>query len=65
MKYWAVTTAFYDNGRVTANIVTSIEADQKPETRFRETPNADVYTDWFEGRDRAEAYARFCNTSGC
>lgn len=65
MTFWGVTTAYYDGGKTKASVVTSVEADQKPETRFRETPNADVYTDWFEDRDRAEAYARFCNTSAC
>ena len=53
MKFWAVTTAFYDNGRVTANIVTSIEADQKPQAGYKETRRCDIYTDWFDNYQNA------------
>ena len=60
MTYWAVTTAFYDNGRVTANIVTSIEADQKPQAGYRETRKCDIYTDWFDTREGAEAFVAEC-----
>ena len=38
MKYWAVTTAFYDNGRVTG---------------YRETRSCDIYTDWFDNYQNA------------
>ena len=63
--FWAVTSAYHDDGRVTANIVGTREADTRPAAGYMEMARCDLYTDWFEGRDRAEAYARFCNTSGC
>lgn len=63
MKYWAVTTTFYDNGRVTANIVTSIEADQKPQAGYKETRRCDIYTDWFDTREKAEAFVDECRAS--
>lgn len=60
MTFWAVTTAFYDNGSVTANIVTSVEADQKPQAGYRETRSADIYTDWFDSRQKAQAFVDKC-----
>ncbi len=63
MKYWAVTTAFYDNGRVTANIVGTREADARPAAGYMEMARCDLYTDWFDTREKAEAFVDECRAS--
>lgn len=53
MTYWAVLSAYLDDGRVTATVVGTREADQKPQAGYRETRNADLYTDWFDNYQNA------------
>lgn len=51
--YWGVTTSVYDNGRVVANITSTVEAVCKPGNTFQNKPHKDVYIDWFESREEA------------
>ncbi len=60
MTFWAVTSAYYDNGRVTASIVDTIEADRKPQAGYKETRKADIYTDWFDSYQKAQAFVDEC-----
>ena len=54
--FWCVTTAVYDNGRVVANITSTVEAVSKPENDFKSTKRKDIYHDWFEGHKEAEKF---------
>ena len=55
MKYWAVLSAFLDDGRMLATVVGSKEFDQKPQAGYRETRDADLYVDWLDSKEKAEA----------
>lgn len=54
--YYCVRTTFDDRGRVTAAIVDILEADSKPESSKEETPAVDIYLDWFDTQEDAEAF---------
>ena len=47
MKYYEVTTAFFDNGRVSAAITDEIERASKPKTKMHSGRRADIYRDYF------------------
>ena len=61
--FWAVTSAYYDDGKVTANIVGTREADTRPQAGYRETARCDLYTDWFDSEEKAEAFVEECRAS--
>lgn len=54
--YYCATTSFDDRGRVTAALTNIIEAEEKPENEFRETHRKDIYIDWFESEEEANAF---------
>lgn len=54
--YYCVTTSFDDKGKVTAGITNQIEAEEKPESTFRETRRKDIYNDWFESMEDAQTF---------
>ena len=54
--YYCVTTEFYDDGRVTAAITATLEADTQPENTFKNLRDKDVYNDWFADKADAEAF---------
>ena len=60
MTYWAVTSAYKDDGSVTANIVGIVEASQRPQAGYKETRSADIYTDWFDSYQKAQAFVDEC-----
>ena len=43
MKFYEVTTCFYDNGKVTAAITRTVESDQKPTDTSDNNDKCDVY----------------------
>lgn len=54
-KIWhCVVTSFYDDGRVTANIVATKEADERPGSKRKRLSNKAVLSDWFASREEAE-----------
>lgn len=54
MKTWYCVTSSFDNrGRVTANITATKEA----ESTYTSTSRKDIYNDWFESLDEAQAFA--------
>lgn len=61
--FWAVTSAYHDDGRVTANIVGTREADTRPQAGYMEMARCDLYTDWFDTREKAEAFVDECRAS--
>jgi hypothetical protein len=54
-KYWCVVPMFSDSGKVSAKIC-SREAEEKSQDKSRSTTRADIYADWFETLEAAEAY---------
>lgn len=59
MRTWyCVVSAYHDDGRVIAEIVNELEAEEKPENHFEETPKKDIYIDWFGSREEAEAFVK-------
>ena len=56
MKTWYCVTSSFDNrGRVTANITATKEAETCPESTYTSTSRKDIYNDWFESLDEAQA----------
>ncbi|MDR0759582.1 MAG: hypothetical protein LBF74_05660 [Treponema sp.] len=52
--FYCVTSKFYDDGRVNASMI-SKEYKEKPESTFQSLPRMDVYHDWFDSPEDAEA----------
>ena len=53
-KFWCVTTAFHDNGKVVSSITDVCEAAVKPENVCKETKTKDIYLDWFDTEEEAK-----------
>ena len=58
MKFYEVTTGFYDNGKVTAAITRTVESDQKPTDTSDNNDKCDVYKDWFETEEAANQFIK-------
>ena len=54
--YWCVTTSVDNRGRVVANITNTVEAVCKPENSSTSTSRRDIYNDWFESEEEAQAF---------
>lgn len=59
-KYYAVCNSYYNNGKVVANLVDTIEAEEKPEDTYKETKRCDVYVNWFESYEEAIKFINEC-----
>lgn len=59
-KYYAVCSSYYDDGRVIANLVDTIEAEEKPEDTYKETRRCDVYVNWFGSYEEAMNHIKDC-----
>ena len=57
-KYYAVTSSYFDNGRISVAITDVIEANEQPQNEYHETKRCDVYIDYFESRLEAEAHVQ-------
>lgn len=53
-KFWCVTTAFHDNGKVVSAITDVCEAAVKPENVCKETKTKDIYLDWFDTEEETK-----------
>ena len=53
-KFWCVTTAFHDNGKVVSAITDVCEAAVKPENVCKDTKTKDIYLDWFDTEEEAK-----------
>ena len=51
--FFCVVSTVHDNGLVTATIVDSVEADEKPENHCTEKLDRDIYQDWFDSWEQA------------
>lgn len=54
--FYCVTYSFDDKGRVTANITATKEAEACPESTYTSTRKKDIYNDWFENENEAQAF---------
>ena len=45
--YYCVTTAYYDDGRVTAAITDIVDSETEPESGMKSTRRKDIYCDWY------------------
>lgn len=59
-KYYCVTSAYYDSGRVTASITNVVEAEQIPKNTYVSMCRKDIYNDWFEKRSDAVKHVAEC-----
>lgn len=57
-RYWEVQSAYYDDGRVIANIMKSALYEKKPETRYTELRRCDVYVEYFPSLAAAQQWVR-------
>ena len=55
MKYYAVVTDYFDDGRVRANSF-AVEADKMPESKYEQRKQFDRYTDYFDTPEDAEQW---------
>ena len=56
-KVWySVTSAVYDDGRITAHITSTKLAIEKPEDSSTELKRKTVYVDWFGSYEEAAAF---------
>lgn len=56
MKFYKVTSRYYDDGRCTVNL-TTVYADEKPQDTSEELKRCDLYNDYFEDKQEAEIFA--------
>lgn len=56
-EYFSVTTAVYDNGRITAAVTSSVFSERKPQNTSRSTSRKDIYVDWFDNIEEAKQFA--------
>lgn len=61
--YYAVCSSYCDNGKITANLVDSIDAKEKPEDTCTETKRCDIYVNWFESYEDAMNFIKECKTA--
>jgi hypothetical protein len=52
--YWLVESSYYDDGTISARLVDSIQAEERPENEKVSTSEMDIYRDWFDSRWQAE-----------
>ena len=56
--YYCVKSSVDNQGRMTAAITESVEAEVQPADTYISTSRKDIYTDWFESREEAEQFVR-------
>lgn len=56
--WYCVTSSFDDKGRVTAAITSTCEAAVQPEGGFTTTKRKDIYHEWFDSTEKAEAFIK-------
>lgn len=57
-KWWCVTSAYFDDGRVIAAITDSTEAMEKPESSSVSLKRKDVYVDWLPSHEEAVKFVQ-------
>ncbi|MEY8366080.1 hypothetical protein AALA22_10630 [Anaerovoracaceae bacterium 41-7] len=57
MKYYGVTTKFYDDGKIKAEMF-EVEADKMPVVDYQETNACDIWRDYFTTYAEAESFLK-------
>lgn len=57
--FWCVTSSYDDRGRVIAAITATKEAVSKPEHTYTSTRRKDIYHDWFDSQEEAQAFVEY------
>lgn len=58
--YFCVVTSVDNSGCVTGGIVDKIRAEENPGSTVKVLPRCDIWTDWFESREEAQAFLKKC-----
>ena len=58
-EYYCVVTTIDDEFGGSANIVDRVMAERKPENTFVSTRHKDIYVDWYESFEEADATKSF------
>ncbi|RHN01509.1 hypothetical protein [Dielma fastidiosa] len=58
MKYYAVVSCYYGDGKVSANMVDTVEADKKPKNSCTGSQYCDSYVNWFDSVEEAEEFVK-------
>lgn len=62
-EYYGVCSSYYDNGKVIANLVDTVKAEEKPQDTYREAKRCDVYVNWFETYEEAREFINECKVA--
>lgn len=58
MKWYEVVSNFYDDGKVTANIVNVIESENEPKHDYKSNKRCDTYVDYYNDLEKAKETVR-------
>ena len=56
--YYEVTSKYYDNGRVEAEITNTLITSTKPDSDYKEGVVCDIYVDWFDSYEKAQQFIK-------
>ena len=56
MKWFCVTSRFYDSGAASAAITGTVEAEEQPKSEYKPYARFDLWKDYFPDVERAAAY---------
>ena len=58
MKFYEVTSSFYNDGRAIAALTNVVEADEPPQNVVKSLKRCDVYIDYFKNKKAAEEFIK-------
>lgn len=61
-RWWAVTSAYYNDGSVIADITDTTEAVEEPQRQEASTKLSDIYIEWFPSEEEAQKYVEECRS---
>lgn len=61
--YYGVCNSYYNNGKVVANLVDTVVAEEKPQDTYKETNRCDIYVNWFDTHEKAMEFIKECRAS--
>jgi hypothetical protein len=61
--YWLVKIVCHEDGAISARLDGSIQTEECPENEMTLTSEMDIYQDWFDSHEIAEAFTEVCRDS--
>lgn len=58
MKFYEVTSSFYNSGRAIAALTNVVEANEPPQNVMKSLKRCDVYIDYFKNKKEAEEFIK-------